>query len=172
MDADSREPRVSTVWLDRKFSGNLQVEFDAHVVASEELANNLNFFFLYADPAGENLRETKGERKDGHYARYHELNGYIFTHLANGSESPARFRFRHNPGFTLLHEWNGFECRTATTYRIKVVKMDNNIQYWANGNLIINQKLEPPLLYERGIIGFRTYRTALWWDNLVVKQLE
>lgn len=90
VDADTLEPRVATAWLDREFSGNVQVEFDVHVVSSQELANNLNFFFLYADQDGHNLWETKEDRKDGKYAKYHKLNGYIFTHLANGSESPAK----------------------------------------------------------------------------------
>ncbi len=161
VDADTLEPRVATVWLDREFSGNVQVEFDVHVVSSQELANNLNFFFLYADPDGNNLRETKEDRKDGKYAKYHKLNGYIFTHLANGSESPARFRFRYNPGFELLEEWYGDECKIGTTYRIKVVKLDKKIQYWTNGKLIIDQELEDTLLYEKGILGFRTYRTSL-----------
>ncbi|WP_162416828.1 DUF1961 family protein [Cyclobacterium roseum] len=169
---DTLKPRVATACLDWEFSDNLQVEFDVHVVSSQELANNLNFFFMYADPEGRNFRETKKERKDGNYARYHKLNGYIFTHLANGRESLARFRFRYNPGFTLLEEWNGDECRIGTTYRIKLVKKDQKIQYWTDGKLIIDQELEASRQHKKVIIGFRTYRTSLWWDNLVVRQLD
>ncbi|MEX2566499.1 MAG: DUF6250 domain-containing protein [Cyclobacteriaceae bacterium] len=167
--ADIREPRVATVWLDREFSGNLQVEYDVHVVSSEEIANNLNFFFLYSDPDGRNLRETKKEREDGLYARYHKLKGYIFTHLANGTVSPARFRLRQNPRFELLHEWYGYECKTATTYRIKVVKMDKNIQYWVDGNLIIDFELKEGLS-EKGILEYwdfvpiePRFGGTIWW---------
>jgi|GEM_PF-2945750 len=41
-------------------------------------------------------------------------------------------------------------------------KMDNNIQYLADGKLIIDQELELSMLYEKGIIGFWTYLNELW----------
>ena len=37
---------VCTVWYNRVFSGNLKVEFDAHVLNSAIDANNINFFFI------------------------------------------------------------------------------------------------------------------------------
>lgn len=172
VDADTVAPRVSTVWLDKEFEGNLAVEFDVHVVSSEEVANNLNFFLCYSDPGTRHLKETSELRMDGGYSHYHKLNGYIFTHLANGTEVPARFRFRHNPGFTLLQEKYTYECKKGVTYRIRIVKNGNQFQYWANGDLIMDSVLDENQVYQRGIIGFRTFRTSLWWDNLSVTQLE
>lgn len=172
VDADTVAPRVSTIWLDKEFEGNLAIEFDVHVVSSEEVANNLNFFLCYSDPGDRHLKETREMRNDGGYGHYHKLNGYIFTHLANGTEELARFRFRYNPGFTLVQEKYTYECKKGVTYRIRIVKIGNRIQYWANGNLILNSEVDENQLYKRGIIGFRTFRTALWWDNLTVTQLE
>ncbi len=172
VDADTIEPRVSTIWLSTEFSGNLAVEFDVHVTSSVELANNLNFFFMYSDPSRKSIEETRDERADGLYSRYHKLNGYVFTHLANGTEIPARFRFRYNPGFNLVHELYDYECKRGVTYHIKIVKNGNRFQYWANGNLIIDKKVAIEQQYDKGIIGFRTYRTSLWWDNVVVTRLD
>jgi len=172
VDADATAPGVSTIWLDKEFSGNLSIEFDVHIVSSTNLDNNLNFFLFYSHPDGGALRDTKEERADGNYNRYHKLNGYIFTHLANGTEVPARFRFRYNPGFQLLEELFAYECKRETTYRIKIVRNGSLIQYWADGKLIINTEIDEGLIHKKGLIGFRTFRTSLWWDNLVVRQMD
>ena len=172
VDADMMKPQVSTIWLDREFSGNLCIEFDVFIVSSQELSNNLNFFLNYSHPDGTPLRSTMNERMDGNYNHYHKLNGYIFTHLANGTEVPARFRFRYNPGFELLDELFTYECKLETLYNIKIIKKDNRFQYWANGQLIIDKEIEDALLHKKGLIGFRTWRTSLWWDNLKITQLN
>lgn len=172
VDADTIEPRVSTVWLDKTFSGDLQIEFDVYVVSSKEIANNLNFFLLYSDPAGKNLRDSRNDRMDGTYSHYHKLNGYIFTNLANGNEEKSRFRFRYNPGFELLEEKFAYECRRETLYHIRIIKKGNHFEYWANDQLVISKDVDDDTVHNQGIIGFRTYRTALWWDNLTITRPE
>jgi hypothetical protein len=104
VNADTGQFRQSTVWLDRVFSGNLRVEYDACVLASTDAANNMNFFFLYSGASDKPLYASRQARSDGRYPKYHGLNGYIFTNVANGSGSPARFRFRDCPGFNLPSE--------------------------------------------------------------------
>lgn len=168
VDADTIEPRVSTVWLDKTFSGDLQIEFDVYVVSSKEIANNLNFFLLYSDPAGKKLRDSGNERMDGDYSHYHQLNGYIFTNLANGNEEKSRFRFRYNPGFKLLEEKFAYECKRETLYHIRIIKKGNHFEYWTNDHLVISTDVDADSVHNQGIIGFRTYRTSLWWDNLTI----
>lgn len=172
VDADTIEPRVSTVWLDKTFSGDMEIEFDVYVVSSKEIANNLNFFLLYSDPAGKNLRDSRNERMDGAYSHYHQLNGYLFTNLANGDEEKSRFRFRYNPGFKLLEEKFAYECRRETLYHIRIIKKGNHFEYWTNDQLVISKYVDGDTVHNQGIIGFRTYRTALWWDNLTITRPE
>lgn len=170
VDSDTTGTRVSTVWLDREFSGDLSIEFDVQVVSSHDTSNNINFFLYYSSLDGKPLQETREERMDGRYPRYHKLNGYIFTHLANGNEDTARFRFRYNPGFNLLEEVYTYECRKNTTYHVKIIKKGNHFQYWTDGKLILEKTVDETALIEKGIIGFRTFHTSLWWDNLKITQ--
>ncbi|SHF21291.1 hypothetical protein SAMN05444274_10460 [Mariniphaga anaerophila] len=173
VDADTTSYRASTIWLDHELSGSLKIEFDAHIVASSDNANNINCFLLYSDPEGRPLRETAQERECGSYGLYHELNGYIFTNVANGEESNVRFRVRDNPGFYLLNENYRGETKAGKTYHIKIEKTNSRFQYWINGEKIIDMedKSYNPL-YNKGLFGFRTWHTAIWWDNLVITQLD
>jgi len=172
-DHSGEDYEACTVWLNRTFSGNIRVEFDAHVIASEGDKNNVNFFFLFSDPSGKSLYETKETRADGKYGKYHELNGYVFTFLANGNPQKARFRMRDDPGFHLLEENYAYECKRAKTYHVNITKNGDRITYEVDGTVYLDQvdnKANPE--HKAGIIGFRTWRTDLWWDNLRVTKLK
>ncbi|MBN2814153.1 MAG: hypothetical protein JXQ80_08755 [Bacteroidales bacterium] len=173
VDADNSTERASTVWLDNKLSGNLLVEFDAKIVSSADLANNINCFFLYSDPCGRPLRNSQNERKSGSYKLYHKLNGYIFTTVANGDTANVRFRLRDNPGFELLGENFTNEMIANQVHHFKIVKIGARLQYWVDGKKVIDaidDRFNP--LHTEGIFGFRTWHTTLWFDNLVITQLN
>lgn len=162
-----------TVWLNKEFSGNIRVEFDAHVLASEGDKNNINFFLFFSDPSGKSLYDTKDERADGKYGKYHKLNGYVFTFLANGNPQKARFRMRDDPGFGLLKENYAYECRQSKTYHVTIEKNSNRITYEVDGTVYldaVDNTANPE--HTAGIIGFRTWRTEMWWDNLRVIRLQ
>lgn len=169
----------ATLWLDREFSGDLQLDFDVHVVSAENLENNVNLFFLFSDPSGAALRSTSPERKAAAYRSYHGMNGYIFTYLANGApgsgrEAPARLRFRDLPGFdNLLYETYAYEVAQGKTYHVTVRKIGPRFLYSVDGRLLcdrVDDKFNPA--HQRGSIGLRTWRTELWWDNIQVRRLH
>lgn len=128
---------------------------------------------LYSDPNGKSLRETSLKRKDGVYNHYHKLNGYIFTFVGNKEPDNARIRFRDNPGFNLLAEDFGAEVKVGKTYYVKIEKRGSNFTYWVNGKKLL-EKVDKEYndLHVRGIFGFRTWHTTLWWDNLTITQIE
>jgi len=172
MDNNGEDYGTSTIWLDRTFGGCLRVEFDACVLASDADKNNINFFLLFSDPAGRPLQQTRYERADGQYGKYHTLNGYVITFLANGEPDKARFRMRDDPGFHLLQEEFTYECRRNKIYHIAIEKRDKRITYAVDGFVCldkIDDAANPE--HKSGIIGFRTWHTDLWWDNLKVTQL-
>jgi hypothetical protein len=173
VDADAGQFRQSTVWLDRVFSGNLRVEYDACVLASTDAANNMNFFFLYSDASDKPLYESRQIRSDGRYPKYHGLNGYIFTNVANGSETPARFRFRDCPGFNLISESLQYENKQKTIYHISIEKREDHFKYSVNNTVVLDSTDDQfNVLHNKGLISFRTWHTELWWDNLVITQLR
>jgi hypothetical protein len=172
VNTDTGRFRRSTIWLNRVFSGDLRVEYDVCVLNSADSANNMNFFFLYSDPAGAPLLQSKRTRADGDYPRYHDLDGYIFTNVASGDEAPARFRFRDCPGFHLLAESHEYENRRRTVYHVAMEKRGNRFTWSVDGHVVLEtteDKFNSP--HERGMMGFRTWHTELWWDNFVVTRL-
>ena len=173
LDGNGEDYGTSTIWLDKMFKGDICVEFDAHVLASDGEKNNINFFFLFSDPSGRALRQTKNERVDGQYGKYHKLNGYVFTFLANGNPEHARFRMRDDPGFHLLQENFAYECKQNKTYHITITKKGSRITYAVNGTIYMD-KIDDTANSEHksGIIGFRTWHTDMWWDNLKVTELN
>lgn len=173
LDGSGEDYECATVWLSRRFQGGIRVEFDAHVLASENNNNNINFFFLFSDPSGKPLFDSRSERADAKYSKYHKLNGYVFTFLATDTSDKARFRMRDDPGFNLLLENNAYECRQGKTYRIVITKRGRHITYAVDGQVymaVVDDTANPE--HQAGIIGFRTWRTDLWWDNLKVTRIQ
>ena len=173
LDNNGEDYGTSTVWLERTFSGDLRVEFDAHILASDGDKNNINFFFLLSDPSGRPLMQTRTDRADGEYGKYHRLNGYVFTFLAEGNPDEARFRMRDDPGFNLLQENSAYECKQHKTYHVTVTKEGSRITYAVDGTTYLDKVDEAfNAEHKSGIIGFRTWHTDLWWDNVKVTKLH
>jgi hypothetical protein len=155
----------STVWMNKKFSGNLKVEFDAHVLSGN---NNMNFFLLYSCLSEKPLNETRGLRVDARYKHYHVLNGYIITFIGN------RIRLRDCPGFNLIKEVNDNSVDSGSgTQHITITRVGNRITYNVNGKdcLSFEDNVQNPE-HQEDLIGFRTWQTDLWWDNLKVTALD
>ncbi len=175
---DDRPGGVCTVWNQTALPGDLRVEVDAHVIESSIAANNINLFLLYSDPSGKPLRETAESRESGDYRLYHGLNGYIFTFL-NDREGKggrdqeggtrARYRMRRCPGFRLLTETFAGTCRQGVTYHLTVAKQGGRITFAVDGKVHLEH--DDPRPWTAGLLGLRTFRTDLWWDNLKVVAL-
>ncbi len=175
INGNGEDFKASTVWLNKKFSGDLAIEVDAHILKSKENKNNINLFFLFSDSSGKPLIETKNFRLDGAYKKYHSstLNGYIFTFLANGNPDKARFRFRNCPGFNLIQENNAYENKIGKTYHLKIIKRGSHLQFFVDGKVYLDAKSNNyNREHKKGLIGLRTWATDLWWDNLKVIQLD
>lgn len=169
---------VATVWCKTPHPADVKVEFDAHVIDSAIDVNNINFFLCYSDPSGKPLFETRKSRADGAYKRYHGLNGYIFTFLkdtkgAGGKNADgtakARIRMRRCPGFRLMAETYAYHCEKGRTYHVAITKRGGEITYAVDGAVYLKETDPNPL--PGGLLGLRTFRTDLWWDNIKVVAL-
>src|SRR5690554_3263824 len=66
-----------TLWLRKRFSGNLRIRFEAEVM-EPFIAGNINLFMMATTLNGSNIWQ---EQHNGSYAEYHKTcNMYIFTH--------------------------------------------------------------------------------------------
>lgn len=165
---------VATVWLKKRFFGNVQIQFDAHVVSSTIDTNNINFFLYYTQPAkGSTMYDTRNLRLDGIYDRYYDLNGYIFTFLkVPGTKGDrARFRLHRCPGFELIDQSFAFHSRKGETYHITIEKRGKNLSYAVDGTVYLHAS-DDKYNWTSGLIGFRTFQTDVWFDNLEIRRLE
>jgi hypothetical protein len=168
----ARDPGyVSTAWHRTPVSGDLRVDFDAHVLGSTVEANNINFFLLYSDPCGRPLFESRADRADGGYAHYHDLNGYIVTFLndTENQSGKARFRMRRCPGFELVDENYTYHCRAGVTYHAMITRAAGALTFAVDGEVFLRWHDPAPLA--QGLIGLRTYHTDLWWNRIRVTSL-
>ncbi len=171
---------VATVWSKIPFAGNVRIEMDAHVVSSSIGANNINVFFFYSDPEGKPLFDTRETRADGAYRHYHNLNGYIVTFLRDRLEETgltpeghphARLRLRRCPGFDLVDEtYDEMGVKPGVTYRLAIERREGVITFEVDGKPFLEWDDPDPL--REGLLGLRTFRTHLWWDDIRVYQLK
>lgn len=177
-EAEGDKRYIATAWCRQPISGDVRIEYDAHVLSSSTGVNNINFFFLYSDPGGVPLYSTRADRADADYAKYHVLNGNIITFLRDVrhgpegtplNELPGRVRIRHCPGFELLDETYAYHCNEGVTYHCEIVRRGTRISFSVDGKLLL--ETEDPAPHSSGLIGLRTFRTYLWWDNIKVTAL-
>jgi hypothetical protein len=165
---------VATVWLNKEFSGDIQIQFDAHVISSTIDTNNINFFLYFNDPEkGRTLSGTRNLRLDGLYDHYFSLNGYIFTFLRppHAKTDLARFRLHRCPGFELMAQKFASHSRPGETYQITITKRGRELTFSVDGTEYLRAS-DDKYNWTRGFIGFRTFQTDLWFDNLLVKRLK
>jgi hypothetical protein len=170
---------VSTIWCKTHFPENVEIRVKACVIESVIGANNINLFLSYTDPSGKSLFETRDKRKDGDYPRYHTLSGYIFTFVRDWllmqndkeieKDAAVRYRMRRCPGFHLMAERFSGQNDTGVVYQLVIRKFNGTLSFSVDGETILEATDSKPLA--GGYLGFRTYRTFLWWSDLEVYEL-
>jgi hypothetical protein len=69
----------------------------------------------------------------------------------------------------LLAEHKEGECRAGVTYRLNVRKRGGEIVFAVDGRELA--RANDPNPWGGGLLGLRTFRTALWWDDVRVRPL-
>jgi hypothetical protein len=156
MDATAVE---STAWFTEEMEGDLLITYQAHILDPVE-RNNINLFFLgTASDGGDVLKVYL----TGSYPEYHKLPNYIWTFTWGHT------RLRRDPGFQLLSEDKKTLPEPYTTYKLAVMIQRGLIRCFVNGRLI--HSYQDPNPHRKGKLGFRTFHTRLWWDNLRVYRI-
>ena len=120
------------------------------------------------------MPDASKRRTDGRYASYHQMNGFVFTNVLERGQTKARFRLRGNPGFHLLKETMTYENTQRKTYHIEIERINDRLSYSIDGNRVIDYIIERERFdpSSKGLFGFRTWHTTIWWDNLKIVQIE
>lgn len=164
---DSENKKGLTLWLDRRFEGNLGIEYDAMAVAPE-LHGNINLFFMARTLGGARVLD---ERHTGAYEEYHRTcEMYIATFVGGPGNANRHARLRKNPGFLLLSENLGFYTRLNEPYHIEASVRATEIKYSINGAVVHRVQDDNP--YGYGWFGLRTWNSKIWVDNLKIHEFR
>ncbi len=192
LDGNVAGSLVVTAFIDREFEGDLCFSYEAEVLASDTAkgypeprdVNNLNAFIHYSDPEGRPLKETRGERADGGYRHYHELNGYIVTflngHMAKTREEPetvmerntGRIRMRENPGFVLRKEAFQEQSVAGRRYLLQFIYYQGELLFFIDGEYQLGFRASEDRRFDKGHFAFRTYATKMAVDNFEVREID
>jgi hypothetical protein len=175
---ERRDGLCATMWCKQKFEDDIKIELDTQVIRSDIDVNNINFFIHFSDTSGTPIYETREDRPQGAYQKYHVMNGNIITFLSDTREEAmalppderlARIRLRHCPGFELIKEEFTYQCHQRKTYHIEIVHQGGNIRFSVDGKLLT--EVHDPEAPTGGLFGLRTFRTLLWYDNIKISRL-
>ncbi len=165
-----------TIWLKKKLKGPIMITYDAYVIDNEgpqDRVSDLNCFWMAQDMEyPDNLFANSSER-GGKFSNYDGLRLY---YMGVGGHDNSKTRFRRYTGDgnrPLLPEHDlsaqKYLIKPNTTTQIKIVAFDGIIQYYRDGDLIID--FYDPNPYKSGHFGFRTVNNHMTVDNFKVFEL-
>ncbi len=146
-----------TVWLKKKLSGNIKIEFDRTVLldtGTNDRLSDLNVFWMATDPRNQNLFT-----RNGVFEQYDSLSLY-YVGMGGNSNTTTRFRkYEGNGSRTLLQEYNTPEylLKANKTYHITIALSGNTTTFSVDGKTYFTYT-DPHLLRE-GYFGFRSTKS-------------
>lgn len=169
---------ASVVWINRVFAGDIKLVVDAHILSAKDNATDIVVFFLFSDPKGVPLFDTRETRKDSPWNVYkQELNGYMLINYADMVDGmrtmkPATFRLYDSPGGHAIKDARAGECEVGKTYHIVITKVGSRLTFAVDGTVCLEAEdtIGNPE-HTEGYIGFRTWQNDIWWDNVSITRL-
>lgn len=153
-----------TVWLNKKLSGNVEIEYTRKVVVDSgknDRLSDVNQFWMAKDPANPNLFTRNGK-----FEEYDNLSLYYLGFGGNTNKT-TRFRKYGNGKRALLNEYLDKEHLLLPDheYKIKTVIQDGVTRVWVDGKLYVDFADPSPL--KEGYFGFRST-----WSRQEIKDLK
>lgn len=159
-----------TVWLNKKLSGNIRIEYTRKVLAEgdkNDRLSDLNTFWMATDPKNNNLFT-----RDGVLESYDSLLLY-YVGMGGNTNKTTRFRkYQGNGERTLLKEYTDTEhlLQPNKLYTISVEVKGNTVSYAVDGNTYFSY--EDPNVLKEGYFGFRSTKSRQAIDNIKVYTLD
>ena len=152
------------------------IEYDTYIIdqnKANDRISDMNCFWMATDVDNpENLFENSEER----HGKFSNYDGLRLYYIGVGGHDNSKTRFRRYTGNgkrPLLdeHDFSRSEylLEPNETYHIVIVAFDNFIQYYRNGDKMIDFYDEHP--YTKGHFGLRTVNNHMTVDNFKVYKL-
>jgi len=158
-----------TVWLDKKLSGNIQIEYDRVICMGKgcnDRIGDLNQFWMASDPKNINLFTRKGR-----FEEYDDLDLY-YVGMGGNFNSTTRFRKYFLSSKPVIKEYTDQKhlLEAEKVYHIKIVIKDGTLCFWVNGECYFNYKDPEPL--KSGYFGFRSLQSKQEIKNLCIYAID
>ncbi|MCM4150327.1 hypothetical protein DHD05_01885 [Arenibacter sp. N53] len=165
-----------TIWFKKQLEGPIMIQYDAYVIdqgGSQDRVSDLNCFWMAKDLENLNNIFANSEKRGGKFSNYDSLRLY---YMGVGGHDNTKTRFRRYMGTgdrPLLPEHDlsepKFLIQSNQITQIKIIAYKGIIQYYRDGNLIIDFYDHSP--YTSGYFGFRTVNNHMTIDNFQVFRL-
>lgn len=160
----------ATVWLNKKFSGNILIEYYRKVIMKDghnDRLSDMNQFWMATDPRNENLFTRSGK-----FSEYDSLRLY-YAGIGGNNNTTTRFRkYQGNGERTLLFDFQDEHhlLKPNKTYFIQIVVYNGTTKFYIDGVEYFSFKDDEPLT--EGYFGFRTVQSHQEIDDFKVYRLK
>lgn len=160
----------TTVWLNKKLSGNILIEYKRKVIMDNGINDRLsdfNQFWMAKDPRNNNLFT-----RTGIFEAYDSLLMY-YVGMGGNYNSTTRFRKYMGDGQKVLHSDLSDEeylLQPNKEYSVKTIVYNGETSFFIDGEEIFSFQDPDPL--KNGYFGFRTTQSRHRIDDLKIYQLE
>lgn len=160
----------ATVWLDKKLSGNIMIEYQRKVLmegGKNDRLSDLNQFWMATDPRNSDLFTRSGV-----FSEYDSLLMY-YVGVGGNYNSTTRFRKYTGDGQRVLHndlQEQEYLLEPNKEYTIQIVVYNGLTSFSLNGEELFSFQDPDPL--QEGYFGFRTVKSRQAIEKLRIYQLK
>jgi hypothetical protein len=160
----------TTVWLDKKLSGNILIEYNRKVIMNggkNDRLSDLNQFWMATDPGNKNLFTRSGV-----FSEYDSLQLY-YVGMGGNYNTTTRFRkYTGNGERVLSGEFKDKNhlLQPNKEYKITIVVYEGLTKFFVDGEEYFCFKDPNPLT--EGYFGFRTVKSRQAVDNFKIYRLK
>lgn len=159
----------TTVWLNKKLSGNFLIEYKRKVImqqGSNDRLSDLNQFWMANDPLDDNLFT-----RNGVFSEYDSLQLY-YAGIGGNTNTTTRFRkYISNGDRLLIHDLKDEPhlLQPNKTYLIEIVVFDGTTKVFVDKKEYFSFSDNEPL--REGYFGFRTVQSRQEIDDFKIYRL-
>jgi rhamnogalacturonan endolyase len=160
----------ATVWLNKKLSGNILIEYKRKVIVGNgrnDRLSDLNQFWMASDPENKNLFTRTGV-----FSEYDSLQLY-YAGFGGNTNTTTRFRKYTGNGDRVLYEDltdKEHLLEPNKAYAIKIVVYNGLTKFFVDDKEFFSFQDPDPL--QEGYFGFRTVQSRQEIDDFRVYKLE
>lgn len=159
-----------TVWLNKKLSGNIRIEYTRKVMVeggANDRLSDLNTFWMARDLNNQDLFT-----RDGVLESYDSLQLY-YVGMGGNTNSTTRFRKYQGTGErTLLKEYKDAAhlLKPNHTYKITIEVKGTSVRYAVDGETWF--EFDDPVVLDEGYFGFRSTKSRQMIPDISIYQLK